>query len=46
MSVILKDGITYLCDSGVIVRKHFTLYGDVEFYSRKGYKVVTRKGRG
>ena len=44
MSCIIKDGITYLCASGVIVKKHFTLYGDVEFYSKRGYKIVTRKG--
>ena len=42
MSVILKGGITYLCSQGKIVKKHFTIYGDVEFYSRKGYKVIKR----
>lgn len=42
MSCIIKDGITYLCKSGVIVKKHFTIYGDIEFYSRKGYKIIKR----
>jgi len=42
MAVIIKDGITYLCQGGKVIKKHFTLFGDVEFYSRKGYKIIKR----
>lgn len=42
MSCIIKDGITYLCKHRVIVKKHFTIFGDIEFYSNKGYKVIKR----